>query len=167
MRPVSWPATIGVALLTAPAACLAAGYVASRYASWYAWSQREGAAGYAVIAWALLGLVAGAVLGGVVARVFGAALGGGFVRPLGGALAGVLLLAGTAFGLGRLGADPPPRLDGERLHLQVELRWPADRRESPAAPPGGVSRVVYERAALLGGGRRRARARALWVEDAR
>jgi hypothetical protein len=150
MRAPSWPATILIALLTAGAALLAGGYVADRWSAWASWNQREGAAGYAVALWALVSAALGLVVGAVVARRAGPALGGSFVRTLGASLGAVLVPAAALFALGWATDDPEPELGRERLHLQVELRWPAAQAARPPAPAGRAGRVEYVRVSRLG-----------------
>jgi hypothetical protein len=157
---VSWPGTIGVALLTGAVGALAAGYVASLAVGWYSISSFEGGSGYFVVAFALLGIVAGIVVG----LVAGRAAGGGSLRALGTAQAVLLGMVAVVGGAARLLADVPPTVDGRELMLAVEVRWPASQRASPATLAGpaslrlgalGMARV--ERVSELG---------PLWVEDA-
>ncbi len=66
---MSWPVSLLVSLLAGVAALLAAGLVAAAYAEWYQVSTREGAAGFMVVGVALLGGLAGGVLGLTAARL--------------------------------------------------------------------------------------------------
>ncbi|HEV8268337.1 MAG TPA: hypothetical protein VGR00_08900, partial [Thermoanaerobaculia bacterium] len=116
--------TLTVGLLTAIAACLGAGVVAAVCVSWYHITSREGASGYFVVAMALLGLVGGAVIGIVCARVVAARPSPTFLAALGlsfGVTLGLLLLiAGFAW----LGADFPPKIEGKELVVEFEIRLP-------------------------------------------
>ncbi len=162
---MSWPKSLGVALLTALAGAAASGIVAGLYVDWYHVSSFEGGSGYFVVAFIVLGFVAGLALGLVVSRVL-ARRGAGFWRALGTAATGVLLLSGAAAGAARAMADVPPELGGEPLMLAVEVRWPASRTTSPATDTaegaltlGSVTRFTHVQRASVRG--------PLWKEDAR
>lgn len=126
---MSWLASIGVAILTGALALFLAGFVANACVTWYRVSGFEGKAGYFVVATALLGGIAGFVLGLVLARLVAAGaipgVGRGFGPGLGVACAVVLGIAAVVALVCRLLADVPPRLRGQELMLQVELRLPS------------------------------------------
>jgi hypothetical protein len=161
---MSWLSTLAVALLTAVAGATASLALAVRWSSWYRWSSFEGASGYAVALWGLVGLVLGALAGAAVSRTAGPALGHSVPRTLGAALAlvvGAVAVLGVA---GRALADVPPRIDGERLLLLVEVRWPAAQRERPAAPAG---RALLRFSRFTGGAPAAVATGRLWTEDLR
>src|SRR6188508_2710117 len=94
---MSWLATIFVALLTAAAGLVLGGYLASLAVGWYRVSSFEGGSGYFVVAFALLGLVAGFVVGLAVSRVGAASFGFGFWKAF---LASQLIVGGLAVFVG-------------------------------------------------------------------
>ena len=102
MRPTaSWPAAVGVGLVTAPATAVAA--VVHRFASWYARSDREGAAGYAVIFAGLAGGTAGVLLGVAAVGALPAVAAEAHRNAAGGELAGQALAEELARRLRRAG----------------------------------------------------------------
>jgi hypothetical protein len=163
MRPLSWTGTAAVALLAAVVACVTTGFVAERWASWHGWDQREGATGYVIVALGLLGGVAGGLAGLLAARHAGGVGAAGAARALALATLPLLGLAGVVAAGARATADVSPTLDGEPLHLLVQVAWPASEQERPTAPPGRAS-------VWLGVGRDGAPARLqdgpLWIDDA-
>src|SRR3954451_17484949 len=69
---ISWGASILVALLAAAIGLVLGGFIASNAVSWYRISSFEGGAGYFVVGMALLGFVAGFLIGLVATRVVAA-----------------------------------------------------------------------------------------------
>lgn len=112
-----------------------AGFIANACVAWYRVSSFEGKSGYLVVFTALLGGIAGLIIGLITARVVAAHSGSGFGRELGGALAAVLVIAGIATLLCRWCADVPPTIDGRELELEVEFRFPptTDDTQPPTA----------------------------------
>lgn len=119
---MSWFNSFLVAALTGVVGLFSAGFVAAAYAQWYNVSNREGAGGYMIVGVAILGGLAGGVLGLVMARVLANA---GFWKATGCSLGLVLGLAALVTLLFYLFADLPPKLDGHELRLQVEIKLPA------------------------------------------
>ncbi|MCW5962677.1 MAG: hypothetical protein KIT83_01455 [Bryobacterales bacterium] len=111
-------------LLCAVLGCVLAGFIADLCVSWYHISAFEGGAGYYVVFLALGGLVAGLGIGVVAAGVV-LAQGGGPGKAFGVPLAIVFGCACTALALAWFFGDVPPKLGGDTLHVQVELRAPA------------------------------------------
>jgi hypothetical protein len=148
---MGWLASIGVAFLTGALALAVAGFVANVCVGWYRISGFEGKAGYFVVAVALLGAIAGFVIGLVSARL---ALGATprFAVALGVACGVVLLLGGVALLVCRVLADVPPRRDGHEMMIELDLRLP------PGVKPTRKSEGRLPSVALgsLVGGRRRA-----------
>ena len=133
---MGWLASIVVALLSGVFALFGAGTVASLAVDWYNISSFEGGSGYFVIGMALLGLLAGSVIGLVVSRVVAARPQPSFLKALGASCGAIALVLAVIAGGGRLLADVPPEIDGETLFLQVELRWPQDGLPAPGSLPG-------------------------------
>jgi hypothetical protein len=129
---MTWLKAVGVAVVTALAAMVGAGLVASLAVGWYRISSFEGGSGFFVVGLALLGLLGGFVIGLVAAVALGVRGRRGFGHTLGfstGAIAVILALAG---GVSWLLADIPPEIDGEELYLLTEIRWPAGTELPPA-----------------------------------
>ena len=163
---LSWPASLAVAVLTAATGAFAAGVVASLAVDWYRVSSFEGRSGYFVVAYGLLGLVAGGVLGLVVARVVAAGTHPGFVRAQVvalGAVAGIALVVG---GTARVLADLPPTLDGETLLLAVEVRWP-EGQPLPPTDDTSDARLSLGSVGRFSRVQRAAKVGPLWRADAR
>lgn len=130
---MGWLISIAVALLTGLAAGAGAFWLGFCCVRWYRITSFEGAAGYAVMAFAIVGAFAGVLVGLTTARMV-ALLGAGepgFGRQLLGALsvaAGLLALVAL---IARMQADVPPTLGGRRLNLLVEFRFPPDQISRP------------------------------------
>jgi len=133
---MKWLASILVGLCAAPLAAIVVGTAADSWATWLRVSTREGGAAYWMVAMALLAAVIALVCGICIARGwllstpnFWAALG----TTLGWVVAATLVITGLIW----LGADLPPRVDGRRLQLAVEARFPAGTSLDAlkAAPP--------------------------------
>ena len=133
---MSWFSTIVIAVLTAALAAIGATVVASLATSWYRMSSFEGASGYFVVVTGIGGLLGGLLLGVVVARWVAVSSQPSAWLALGIALGSVLVATGIAAGVCRWFADVAPTLAGEELLLQVELRWPATQKISPAVGAG-------------------------------
>jgi hypothetical protein len=133
---MGWLASIVIALLSGVFALFGGGTVASLAVDWYNISSFEGGSGYFVIGMALVGLVAGSVIGLVVSRVVAARPRPSFLKALGASCGAIALVLAVIVGGGRLMADVPPEIAGETLFLQVELRWPQDGLPAPGSLPG-------------------------------
>jgi hypothetical protein len=136
VRSVSWIASLGIAVIAGLTALVAGGVVAEWCVGWYRVSSFEGNSGFFVVFMALLSGAGGALVGLVVARAVAAAPTMNAVKALGFAVTIVLAVAGGVAGAARLLADVPPEIDGERVNLLVELRWPSGQK-----PPVGVGTV--------------------------
>lgn len=159
MRWYSW---VLVPLLTAFFSLFAAGFLAAMLVDWYQISSFEGGSGFFVVGIALLGFIAGLVIGVIAAVVVARRPQPGFLQAVGygwgAALAIVLVIGGGA----RFLADIPPELRGEALFLQVELRWPAGRPR-PVSGDGAYTRLSSATASMV----RTHEDGPLWLEDAR
>jgi hypothetical protein len=161
---MSWLASLLVALVTAAAGLVLGGYVASLAVGWYRVSSFEGGSGYFVVAFALLGFIVGVLVGLVMSRVGADALHFGFWKTLLASQAVVATMTLIVGGIARLAADVPPTLDGQRLLLAVEIRWPASVQTSPATDTTPRRLRLYS---VSGRTARNSRVGALWLEDAR
>ena len=161
---MSWSASMVVGLLSGALALVCAGFVANACVSWYRVSSFEGASGYFVIGIALVGGLAGLLLGIVTSRLVAASAAPGFLRSLGVSCAAVVAVAGAAGGLAWLLADIPPEVDGRELQLEVEVRLPAGETTAPAQLAGDA---YISLAAASGGTVRASRRGELAVAEAR
>jgi hypothetical protein len=161
---MSWIASLAVALVTAAAGLVLGGYLASLAVGWYRVSSFEGGAGYFVVGFALLGLVAGLVIGLVTCRAIAPALHLGAWKALLASQGALVVLAAIVGGTARLVADVPPTLDGRKLLLAVEIRWPASVTTSPATDTTPRHVRLFS---VSGHTARNSREGALWREDAR
>lgn len=137
---MSWLISIVVALITAGLCGAGALWLSVHAVQWYRVTSREGASGYAAIGLALLGAIGSLIIGFIAARIGVAQGWGGFGGQLLwslGVCAGLLALTGLG---ARLFADVPPRLGGEELDLDIELRFPAEATSKPA-DEAGQSRI--------------------------
>jgi hypothetical protein len=161
---MSWLASLAVALVTAAAGLVLGGYIASLAVGWYRVSSFEGGAGYFVVAFALLGFVVGVVVGLVTCRAIAPALHLGAWQAFLAAQGALVALAAIVGGTARLVADVPPTLDGQKLLLAVEIRWPASATASPATDTTARHLRLFS---VSGHTARNSREGALWPEDAR
>ncbi len=130
---MSWLQSLVVSALTGILGLIVAGVVASLAVDWYRISSFEGGSGFFVVGMALLGLIVGAIVGLITARVTGDA---GVARALGTSSL-IVATSGLAIGgVSRLLADIPPTIDGQRLLLAFELKWPASELRAPQEMPG-------------------------------
>jgi hypothetical protein len=139
---MSWILSIAVACITGIFTLFASGYVADLTVGWYRISSFEGASGYFVVFMALVGGVAGFIVGLITSRAVAARPRPGFLKSLGFSCASVAVLLAATAGTARLLADIPPEIDGETLFLLVELRWPA---RSDVPPPASLPEAGYVR----------------------
>ncbi|MCC7191568.1 MAG: hypothetical protein IT444_02195 [Phycisphaeraceae bacterium] len=119
---MGWMLSIVVALVTGIVALLSAGLVASLYANWYRVTNFEGTSGFMVVGVALLGGIAGTIVGLLIARILA---GAGFWKAAGGAIGFVLIVAALTTLMFYLFADLPPTLGNDQLILEVEIKLPA------------------------------------------
>jgi hypothetical protein len=125
---VGWPLSILVGVLDAVAACGGALALGTLCARWYRVSSFEGAAGYFVVSFGLVGSLVGFAIGVGSARYLTSGPAPTFLHALGLALAITVALLALGVGIAWLAADLPPRIDGHDLALEVEVRLP------PGAP---------------------------------
>ncbi|MEQ1689741.1 MAG: hypothetical protein ABMA00_00535 [Gemmatimonas sp.] len=133
---MTWFLSIIVAALSAAVGLVLAGFIANMAVTWYRISSFEGGSGYYVVGLALVGGLAGGVIGLIAARAVAAGANPGFFKALGFSLSAIIVIAGSIGGVARLNADVPPEVDGQELRLAVEFRWPTSDTASPAAYPG-------------------------------
>jgi len=129
--PLNWLNTLVISLLTGVLGLLSGGFIMNACVTWYRISGFEGKAGFAVVGVALLGGIAGLVIGVVAARIVASGANPGLLKGLGYGSGSVLGIAVLAAILCRLGADIPPRINGRALELSIEIRCPG-RFQNPA-----------------------------------
>jgi hypothetical protein len=161
---MGWIASFFVAILTAIATLFGAGTVAGLAVDWYNISSFEGGSGFFVVGMALLGGMAGFVIGLIVSRVIASLPRPSFVKALGGSVGAAAVILSVIAGGSYVFADIAPTIDGEELFLLAEIRWPASGQAAPASLDG----VPYLRiGALQGRTVRRQEDGLVFVEDAR
>jgi hypothetical protein len=121
---MSWTSSFFIAALTGVLGLVVAGLVTAACSEWLNVSNREGAAGYLMVALALLGGAVAFALGLVVSRVLAAQPDPGFLKALGISCGAVVAVGALALGLGWLKADFAPKIDGQSLALAIEVRCP-------------------------------------------
>ncbi len=121
---MKWLASIFVGLCAAPLAAIIVGTAADSWATWLRVSSREGAAGYWVVMMALLAAVVALIAGIAIARGWLLAA-PDFWSALGATVGSVGAITLVITGLVWLSADHPPRIDGRRLQIEAEVRFPA------------------------------------------
>src|SRR5689334_17853180 len=160
---MSWIASFLVALLTAAVGLVLAGFIASHAVNWYRISSFEGGAGYFVVGMALLGFVIAFAIGLVASRIVAASAHPGAWRVIGWSELPVIGVAAIVGAIARFSADVAPKLNGEELLLQVELKWPATQTTSPATDTTPRRLRLYASHDHVA---RASRDGALWMEDA-
>ena len=148
---MGWLLSFLSAVIAAVAGCALAFYIGEKCVTWYRISSFEGGSGYAVVFMAFGGLIAGFLVGFTVAKSFGT----GFLHGTGLALAAVAAISGVVYALARMGGDVPPELNGDTIHLQVEMRMPPGWQPSHLAQAGQNDCFLTS----LGGGNQRRRPR--------
>lgn len=139
---MGWPLSLFMALLTGGITMLVSGWLANLYSTWYNVASREGAAGFLMVGIALLGGLVGLGLGLTAARLFHSS---GFWKVFGLFLTAEALLAGLVLLLLYLLADIPPKLAGEELQLQVEIRLPAGAPRPEGKPAFRLGSLIRSR----------------------
>lgn len=138
---MNWIVSLLVAFLSGIASLFLAGFVADACVSWYRIPSREGGAGYFVVFTALLGGMAGTILGLIVARVVATQIAPGFLSELSGSLSVIVLVTGIVALTARLLGDIPPTIDGRNLILEVEFRFPNTKSEDK--PPTSTGAWIF------------------------
>ena len=159
MRWYSW---VLVPILTAFFGLFAAGCLAALLVDWYRISSFEGGSGFFVVGIALLGFIAGLVIGVIAAVVAARRPQPGFLKAVGYGWGTALVIVLVAGGAARFLADIPPEIRGEQLFLQVELRWPPGRPR-PAHVDGAFLRLSSATMSTV----RKHEDGPFWLEDAR
>lgn len=118
---MSWLLTILVGILTAVVCGAAACYLATLCVEWYRISSFEGGSGYFVAFITLFGLILGLILGLVISRLVVPPT---FLAGLGYSVGTVAVLFCVVALFCRWDGDVPPKIGGEKLDLEVELRCP-------------------------------------------
>lgn len=123
---MSWTSSFFIAALTGVLGTVVVGLVTSVCSEWLHVSNREGAAGYLMLAMAFVGGVVTFVLGLVLSRVIAGTPAPGFLKVLGISCGVVLALGGVALVIAWLYADFSPTIEGKSLALAIEVRCPQD-----------------------------------------
>lgn len=131
---MNWLTSLFVMTLAGIAGLLSAGLFAATYAQWYNVSNREGAAGFFIIGIAILGGFAGCIIGLVTPRFLAAP---GFWKALACSSGMVLGIAAVVTLVFYLFADIPPRIAGNDLRLEVEIKLPSGH-----AKPAGETKFT-------------------------
>ena len=160
---MSWLLSFLIAVTTAVAGGLAAGFVANLAVGWHRIPSMEGQSGYFVVMMFLAGVFGGFVLGLIASRVAAARPNPSFLRSFFIAHATVLGLIGVIGASSRVLADVPPEIRGETLLLAVEVGFPPGR-VPPAVSPGSRAEIVLGTLSRTGRVRRSERG-PLWLED--
>ncbi len=139
---MNWLNSLLVAALTGVLGLFSAGLVAAAYTQWYHVTTREGADGYTIVGLAVLGGIAGGIIGLATARWLAAA---GFWKAAGCSLGLVLGVAALVALALYLFADLPPKLDGHELRLEVEIKLPAGQPKPDGEAKFTLASVVNQR----------------------
>lgn len=121
---MNWFLSILIGLLTAVVGLFSTGYLASLNVRWYRISSFEGGSGYYVVFLALLGGIAGLVVGVVCSRVIAVWTEPTFPKGLGFAVGSMLALVFAIGVVCWLAADFPPEMDGKSVELAIEVKAP-------------------------------------------
>ncbi|HSB53663.1 MAG TPA: hypothetical protein VLD58_04880 [Gemmatimonadales bacterium] len=159
---MNWILTLVVGAITSVAGGALAGFVANQATDWYSVPSREGAAGYFVLGFILLGLIVGFGIGVVTTRVVAARPDPGILKALGLSLMTLVSVVILGGGTARLLADVGPTIDGKNLILNVEFRWPEG-----AELPADTSQWFLRLSSASGRTVRTSEVGPLWREDAR
>jgi len=117
---VSWASTLGTAFLTAIAGGASAIFLTYKCIEWYRLQTHDGGdLGYFLV-FVPLGLICGFMAGAVISRFVS-----GFWLSSGVSIGGLVVLCAIGAFVARMYGEIAPRLDGDELVLQVELRSPA------------------------------------------
>jgi hypothetical protein len=131
-KSMSWIASVFSALLTGVVGFFVAGAVAVLCVGWYRISGFEGGAGYFVVLTAILGGIVSFFLGLIVTRLVGSGSGLAFLKGTAIAWGIVLGIGGVAALISFLLGDVPPKIDGRKLRVEVEIRLPVGETNPPA-----------------------------------
>ncbi|MDP3072327.1 MAG: hypothetical protein Q8N18_18695 [Opitutaceae bacterium] len=121
---MTWTSSLFISFLCGALGLVGGGFIMNLCVDWYRVSSFEGKSGFAVVGVALLGGIAGALIGLGAARWVAAGADPGFLKGLGYGSGAVLTVALVALGLCRLGADLSPEMNGRPLELAIEVRCP-------------------------------------------
>jgi len=126
---MGWGAAIGVVLLTAIAGGCTSAVLANFLIDYQQITAREGAAGYFMLSLLVIGAIGGSIVGIAAVLIARAA----FLPTLGYSAGAVVLLTLIAGGLCVWLDDNGPRLDGDKLTMEVELKSPSGWKPDEAA----------------------------------
>ncbi|WP_129776829.1 ABC-2 transporter permease [Peristeroidobacter soli] len=138
---MNWPASIGVGLLCGLVGFIVAFAIALLAVEWYRIPSREGAAGFFTVGVALLVFVCGVIFGLIYARLSPEP---SILQAWGRASAIIAVAGSVALTLTWLFADLPPKWDGHRLELIIELRAPAGFAMPPLEYPSDAYVTIMQ-----------------------
>ena len=123
-----WPSALLIGVICAVLGTVLALVLGDAITKAYRVSNFEGQRGYAVVfLFAPAGLLLGLIIGIVAARMSQGVGRGHFFKTQGLALLVTGVVAGGVSGLALLLADRPPKLGGNELNLEFEIRIPTDQ----------------------------------------
>jgi len=133
-----WLLSFAVGILSGILALFCGGFVADACVKWYRISSFEGSSGFFVVYLALLAGFLGLVVGVVAAFTILKGPNGSFLSALGGSAGIVLGLSALVAAISWWFADISPKIDGDTLTIEAELRLPKGQ-----ALPGAESGYSY------------------------
>ncbi len=139
---MSWAASFLIAFITGVFGVVVSGVVADAYTNWYHIPSRDGTASYLVVAIAVLGGLVSSLLGLIIANVVAWNANPSFLKAAIISWVAVLLVNGFVALVLYLFADIPPRIDGDRLRLEIEIRLPMDQQIAPNELQGDAEFVL-------------------------
>ncbi len=123
---MTWLSSFFVAALSGVLGLILTGLITAAFSQWFNVSNREGAAGYLMVANALLGGFVFFFVGLGISRWVATLPEPGFLKGLGYSCGVIVGLGGIAMLVGWLLADFAPKIDGKNLELAIEIRCPKD-----------------------------------------
>ncbi len=125
--------TLLVAALSGVLGTLCAGFIAWACIKWYNISSFEGKSGYVLVYIALLGGLAGLIIGFVTNWCITSNVSPGYLKGLGISCGIVVVLSGLGTLFSWLSADIAPEIDGYLLNLAIEFRLSTEETKPPLA----------------------------------
>jgi hypothetical protein len=132
---MTWKRVVAISGLTGICGLLSSAVAGNLVVGWYDFNAFEGAPEFAVVLFALAGLVVGGLVGMVVSLLLAPPSRFSARTSAGISSAVMLSLVAASTGTSRVLADIPPQIDGEQVYLSVELRFPSGHA-SPSSVPG-------------------------------
>jgi hypothetical protein len=118
---MSWAATIGTGIVTGLAGAVGAGVLTYFTCEWYGLRRNDGAdLGYYIV-FIPVGILCGFAIGAIISRMVP-----GYAAAQALSLGAVIAICALGGFVSRLYGEVPPELDGDKLILHVELKYPPD-----------------------------------------